>query len=149
MNRLGVVDLPADKLGGEVVASFFFSDQRPLGGSAALLDWRLNGLLTSRVASGELSGTVGERFLVGTNGKISSDWVLFCGGGAWSELDVHGYRDLLIHVFDDLKKAGFHRVSLAVTPLADVPQSIIQKLVGEILYSKSQDQLECLLTFVI
>ena len=149
MNRLGVVDLPADKLGGEVVVSFFFSDQRPLNGPAALLDWRLNGLLTSQLVDGHLSGTAGEKLLVGTNGKISSEWVLFWGGGGWTDLDEKGYQALFKQVFEGLKNAGFKRVALAIVPLPGSTQSTIQKQIGEILYSRHQNQLECLLTFVV
>ncbi|NIQ96583.1 MAG: hypothetical protein GWN87_22115 [Desulfuromonadales bacterium] len=75
------LDLPADRMDGEVVAVLFFEDERPLAGPAALLDWRLNGLLTRRLLNGEATGRRNEKILVDANNKILAPWVLFQGGG--------------------------------------------------------------------
>ena len=80
---------------GEVVAALFFEDRRPLCGPAALLDWRLNGLLTGLLQQGRVLGGKGERVLVRNNGKIGSEWIFFAGGGRHQNLEPEGYRQLI------------------------------------------------------
>lgn len=114
MTRLQVLDSPADLLPGEVLAALFYSDVRPLTGPSALLDWRLNGLLTQQLVAGNTQGVPGEQLLFASNGKLAADWVLFYGGGAWSALTPFTLCGLIGSVLDVVHRAGFHRLALAI-----------------------------------
>jgi hypothetical protein len=117
MTPLRVLDSPADLLPGEVVAAFFYTDIRPLRGSSGLLDWRLDGQLTEQLLLGKARGTAGENLLFSSNGKLSSDWVLFVGGGICAELTPLTLSGLIGSVLDTVRQAGFQRVALALDSL--------------------------------
>jgi hypothetical protein len=114
MTRLQVLDLPADRLPGEVVAVFFYPDIRPLAGPAALLDWRLNGLLTRQLCAGKGKGDPGEHFLFSGNKKLAAAWVFFAGGGVHKELTPLTLSGSIGSVLEVTNKAGFRRVALAL-----------------------------------
>lgn len=122
MTRIRVVDLAPDRMAGDVVAGFFFEDQRPLRGAAALLDWRLNGIMTDLLLSGAARGTPGEHVLVRSNGKLRAPWVLFAGGGCWRKIAPFTYSGLIGGLLDDCRRAGFQRISLCLTPPVTAPE---------------------------
>ncbi len=149
MTRLRILDLPADRMEGEVVAALFFEEDRPLRGPAALLDWRLNGLLTGMLVEGESSGRSGERVLVRSNGKIGSEWILFAGGGRRQDLVPETYRKLIRGVVETSLKAGFQRVALCLAPIDGMDSTAIESMVTEIAAGASGregQEAECLLS---
>lgn len=114
MTRLQVLDSPADLLQAEVITSFFYSDVRPLSGPSALLDWRLDGVLTEQIRGGKAQGTPGEQMLFAGNRKLAATWVLFYGGGAWASLTPLTLSGLIGSVLDVVHRAGFHRLAIAL-----------------------------------
>ncbi|MDH3842567.1 MAG: hypothetical protein OES69_01410, partial [Myxococcales bacterium] len=50
-----------DELQTELILLPFFEDERPLRGAAGLIDWRLCGALSRRLAGGDLRGSFGEK----------------------------------------------------------------------------------------
>lgn len=123
------VKQPADLLQGESVVALYFSDQKPLQGAAALLDWRLDGQLTRMVIGRQVHGKAGEHVLLQGNGKIKADWVLFVGGGKWHGLSKETHAALVKHMLQVARKAGFTDLSLAFTAhdefaLQDLDQQI-------------------------
>jgi len=146
MTQLHLLDNPVDLLEGEVVAAFFFVDERPLSGSQALLDWRLNGLLTQLLVQNSAHGAFGENILLRSNGKIASDWVLFVGGGKRRGLGADGYRRLLDHLFAVCRRAGFVRVALGLGLLEGLSSSALQGMVRASLDAVALGGLECLLS---
>ncbi len=146
MNQLKVVDLPADLLSVEAVAAFYFEDERPLRGPAALLDWRLNGMLTNLLLRGELAGRAGEHVLVASNGKIAAEWVLFLGGGKLQGLGLEGYRGLLRHLFETVREAGFRQVAVCLAPEGELEISDLNLMVVEVGDAYLQKGLDCSLS---
>ena len=146
MTQVRVLDLPVDRLDGEVVAAFFFLDERPLQGPAALIDWRLDEVLTRLLVGGRCVGKAGEHLLVRNNGKLGSDWALFVGGGSWHGLGPVTYRSLVAHLLDACRRAGFRRVALCLAPLAGMGPAELEGLVRESLASMTGHSLECLLS---
>ena len=135
MNRLHLLDLPADRMEGEVVAVFFFEDERPLRGPAALLDWRLNGRLTELLLQGEARGRCGEKLLFRNNGKFSAGWALFVGGGLRSELDGEACARLVRTALTACGEAGFFRIALSLPFLGRDRREPVRKAVSEVLES--------------
>ncbi|BCA79803.1 M17 family peptidase N-terminal domain-containing protein [Desulfuromonas sp. AOP6] len=147
MTRVRVLDLPADKLDGEVIVAFIFEDQQPIRGAAALLDWRLCGLLTQNLLEGFMRGEAGQRLVVMGDHRVNADWVMFFGAGRFQTLDTKKMEDLVRQVLDILKRAGFRRVALAITPPTKVSRTALQGTIEAYLASASLGTMECLLTF--
>ena len=123
------VKQPADLLPGESVVALFFSDQKPLQGPAAVLDWRLDGQLTRMLLEKKIQGKAGEQVLLQSNGKLKADWILFVGGGKWHGLCEETHAALVKHMLKVARKAGFNDLSLAFSPheefnLQDLNQQI-------------------------
>jgi hypothetical protein len=147
MTALRVVDVTADRMEGSVVASLYFEDVRPLRGAAALLDWRLSGRLTDMLLAKEVSGQAGEHVLVGNNGKLAADWILFVGGGSWRDLDVVRYRKVLRQLLQVCSNAGFSLVSIGLTATASMPQNVLEQELNRALANLPDQRPECLLSF--
>lgn len=127
------VELSADCLPGESVVALYFSDQKPLEGPAALLDWRLDGQLTRMLLSGEVVGRAGEHVMLQNNGKLAADWVLFVGGGQWHGLCQETHAALVRHMLSVARQAGFKDVSLAFMPHAEANSGTLQKQINDAL----------------
>ena len=76
-------ELPTlDALETEVVLLPYFEDERPLEGVAGLIDWRLCGALSRRIAADAESGHFGERSWTLTVPKLKAERLLLFGLGA-------------------------------------------------------------------
>ena len=147
MTRVRVLDLPADKLDGEVIVSFIFEDQKPVRGAAALLDWRLRGLLTRNLLDGFICGEMGQRLMVLSDHRVSADWVMFLGGGGSQSLDTRKMESLARQALETVYRAGFRRVAMALIPPAKESQEFLQGAIERLLADASLTGMECLLTF--
>lgn len=133
MNLLRRVALSADSLPGESVVALYFSDQKPLQGPAALLDWRLDGQLTRMLIDGEIQGRAGEHVMLQNNGKLEANWVLFIGGGKWHGLCRDTHATLVSHMLSVAAKAGFKDVSLSLMPHAEFSPDVVQQQIDSAL----------------
>ena len=138
MNPPERMELPADNLPGESVVALYFSDQKPLEGPAALLDWRLDGQLTRMLISGEISGRAGEHVMLQNNGKLAADWVLFVGGGKWHGLGQETHAALVRHMLSVARQAGFKDVSLAFMPHEEANAGTLQKQIYDALAAEGK-----------
>ncbi len=76
-----------DALQTDVIILPFFEDERPLRGPAGLVDWRLCGALSRRLASGDLRGTFGEKGWAITLPKLKAERLLLFGLGPSDAFD--------------------------------------------------------------
>lgn len=88
---------PLDVLNPECLALGFFSDERPPRGPCGFADWRLNGLVSSLMAAGRISGGLHENVMIETGGRIPAPWLILHGLGPLHELSL-----------DRLHQAGAH-----------------------------------------
>lgn len=146
MSRLERADLPADCMAGDLVVALYFSDQRPVEGPAALLDWRLNGQLTRMLLEGRAKGKAGEHLLLQNNGKLKADWVLFVGGGAWRGLCRETHAALVRHAMGIIRRAGFRDLSVCLTPHEEADPDILQQQVEASLATEGQGLRICRLS---
>lgn len=133
MTVLEVVDLPADRLPGEALLIPLFEDQRPLEGPAAVVDWRLDGLLTRMILETELSGKAGERLALQANARFAAPWVLLGGCGRWRGLDREGYLGIIDRLLKMAAKAGVREAALCLPPSDTVDVAELERLVREAL----------------
>lgn len=132
MNSVRVVAQAPDRMPGEVVAGFFFEDQRPVDGASALLDWRLNGLLNKLLLAGSATGRLGEYILVSNNGKLQASWILFVGAGRLQNLAPFTYGGLVGSVVDDCRRAGFSKISMCLTTPEGAAPDWVEQLAREL-----------------
>lgn len=147
MSETYILDLPPDRMEGEVTVVYFFEDDRPLNGAAALLDWRLNGRLTELLLSGSVTGRSGEAVIFENNGKFDAEWALFLGGGKRTRLSINAWQGLLKKGFRTCENAGFERVAFCLDSHPDVPASQIRAIAMGLLAKHKNTSLECLFSF--
>ena len=136
MNLLQRVTLPADSMPGESVVALYFSDQKPLQGPAALLDWRLDGQLTRMLIDGEVQGRAGEHVILQNNGKLKANWILLVGGGKWHGLCRETHAALVRHMLSVARQAGFKDVSLTFMPHEEAGPDVLQQQIENALASE-------------
>lgn len=127
-----LLDMPPDRMEGEVVVAFFFDDDRPLKGAAALIDWRLNGHLTRQLLDGAVTGASRDALLIMNNGKLESDWALLVGGGQRKRLSSAAWTRLVTHIFKICDQAGFKRISICLDADETLSMNELTALVREV-----------------
>ncbi len=85
-----------DALNRDTLILGFFSDERPPRGYCGLVDWRLNGMISTEIARGRISGDFLEKLLYAFPKRIRISRILLFGLGALSEL-----------TYDRLYNAGY------------------------------------------
>ena len=143
MLRIMSLDLPVDRIETPLVAVPFFLDQRPLDGPVALLDWRLNGLLTAQLQGGHTAGRLGERYLVKGSRKVSAEWVMFVGCGPRPSMrDSDGQR-VVDQLLESAVRAGFKQITVGL-PVDSAEQLPVWKEYLQASLSRFPDQrLDC------
>jgi len=82
----------------EVCACALWSDERPLRGLAALLDWRLGGRVSALLKSGFVTGDAGESLLVQGKPHLPFEKVLLFGLGPRGAFDDAGFRRAVLRM---------------------------------------------------
>jgi len=70
-----------EELRCELLIVYCFSNERPLGGGAGRVDWRLCGQLSQMLQAGDISGAAGECALVPSRGYLQAPRILLLGLG--------------------------------------------------------------------
>lgn len=95
-----------DLAGTEVLVCGLAQGERPPKGVAGLVDWRLAGRLSRLVASGFVSGALGETLLVPGRPKLPFDKILLFGVGTtrdFSELVFRAVVEKVLATLEGLK----------------------------------------------
>lgn len=87
-----VVAQPFERIAADVAIAGFFSDERPLRGSAGRADWRLCGVLSELIESKRLKGNQNEALLVPTLDRLYAPRVMLLGLGRRSRFDLKSAR---------------------------------------------------------
>ena len=75
-----------DALNRDTLILGFFSDEKPPRGYCGLVDWRLNGMISTEIARGRVSGDFMEKLLYAFPKRIRISRLLLLGLGEISEL---------------------------------------------------------------
>ena len=77
-----------DALNRDTLILGFFSDERPPRGYCGLVDWRLNGMISTEIARGRVSGDFMEKLLYAFPKRIRISRILLFGLGALFRTDL-------------------------------------------------------------
>jgi hypothetical protein len=135
-----------DAVSAEVIACGIYCDERPLGGLAGLLDWRLAGRLSRLAKQGFLLGDVGELLAVPVRPRLPFDKILVAGLGARSAFGDATFRKVLDRMIDAL--AGLHVKRAIVELPGRGDEAITAERAAEILLDLIGDDERDALTFV-
>jgi len=98
----------------DVLVTGFFMDERPLGGSTGLIDWRLNGMLSRLLIEKRLGGSWKETTLIPSQGRVIPRMLLLLGLGERREYSYLRVRELSVHLLETLKKLDALDVCLSL-----------------------------------
>lgn len=129
MTRLEIVDLSADRLPGEALLVPLFTDQRPLEGPVAVVDWRLDGAITDLLRDAAVTGKNGECLGLQTNHKFIAPRLVLVGGGRWQSLDGARYQALIGRLLQVAENVGVQEVGLCLPPSDLVDASALAEMV--------------------
>lgn len=104
--------------GADSLCLFIAEDERPLGGLAGFVDWRLCGALSRVLLNGWFTGARGDRLLLPADGRIAMPRIFAFGLGSSSGLDADQLGALLDEAADVLGKAKVENVAIEVPPSA-------------------------------
>ncbi len=104
MLQIQFTSKPFDKLKSQCAIATVFSDCKPLAGSAALLDWRLNGRISRLMLKEKFEGNFGESLLLPSEGRIKSKEILLLGLGPKKHFDEAQIASLISLVLDIIGK---------------------------------------------
>ena len=110
--------LPLDALEVELVVAGFFLEDRPLRGGAGRIDWRLCGLISEMLASGQLDARRGTSLLVGAPGAFCAPRILLVGLGSRAEFGVAPAQDSMREAMKRCIALGVHRIGLSPLGIA-------------------------------
>lgn len=127
MTACVILDLPADRLETQVVIAPLFQNEKPLKGCQALLDWRLNGLVTYLLEQKSVAGKTGERILINGGSKIAASWVLFLGVGVRKDPVLDQFERFLTEALVICRQSGFSRIGLCFSEEADLCADKLQE----------------------
>jgi hypothetical protein len=98
-----------DEASAEVIACTMWSDERPMRGLAALLDWRLAGRLSALARSGFMRGDADEVVLVPGRPHLPFEKILVFGLGARSAFGDGVVRRMLARLASTLEGLNVKR----------------------------------------
>ncbi len=98
----------------DVLVTGFFRDERPLGGSTGLIDWRLNGMLSRLLVEKKLTGEWKETTLIPSQGRVMPRMLLLLGLGEVREYSYPRVRELSTHLLETLKKLDASGICLSL-----------------------------------
>jgi hypothetical protein len=92
-------------------------DERPLGGAAGLVDWRLCGALSRLLKDSFFRGTPDERLLMPSLGRVPVERVFAVGLGRAKAVTALGFEHSLAAAAQMLERAAVQSVALALPSL--------------------------------
>lgn len=116
-------------LGYEAICCFVTEDERPLGGAAGFVDWRLCGALSRQLKSGFFEGRPGERLLVPSQGAVTPAKVFAVGLGRSGSVTALGLEHGVKQAADMLKRAQVATAALTF-PRLPLGEAVLREVLG-------------------
>jgi hypothetical protein len=114
MIKLILSSRPVDQQPSELIAVGLFQDGRPLRSEAGFLDRSMGGMISARLSAGFMTGQLGERTLIPTNGRVRAEKMLFLGLGERAAFSYGRIREFIEHVVAASRGLQVQDVALAL-----------------------------------
>ncbi len=114
MVELIVSSRAIDQQPTELIAVFFFEDERPLRSEARLVDWLMDGMISSRLDQGFMTGRLLETTLIPATEKVKAEKILLIGLGETAAFDYGRMRELAEKVIATCLGLQIHDLVLAL-----------------------------------
>ena len=118
MIHLKITSDSLDEVDSQVALILSYSDIRPLKGQAGLVDWRLNGYLSSLIDQERFSGRIGEALLMPSHGRLGPNELMVLGLGQQGAIREEDYPRLVTMVLERILLKKNHSISLSLSDLA-------------------------------
>ncbi len=128
----------------DLLISAFFEDERPLKGTAGLLDWRFNGRLSRLLKEKKLTGEWKERTLIPSQGRILPRMILLFGMGSVRTYSYLTVRQIVPTLGETLRNLKASQICLSL-PYGEAYDVDCGKL-AEVLLEGFADLLDCIPT---
>lgn len=115
-----------DDATGDALVVYFFEDERPLKGLAGLIDWRLNGKLTSFLLEKRMDGHFRECTLYPVRSRLNFKMLLLIGLGEKRTFNGGKFQIITSFTLDTLRKIGVTHFALSIPPRPHLKISIRQ-----------------------
>ncbi len=103
-----------DEVSADAVVLGIFDGERPLRGLAGLIDWRLNGLITSWLMDGRFVAQSGEMLLYPDRGRLSFERVVVVGLGRPESYDTESFPVAARQLLRGARDIGARRVAASL-----------------------------------
>lgn len=125
--RIELESRALERIACDVAVAGFFSEDRPLRGGAARMDWRLCGLVSSLLVDDRLSGAAGDAVLVPSAGALRAPRALLIGLGSRSKFPLTTAQDAMRDAAARCFALGARRVALAPLGISsdDLPRHAV------------------------
>jgi hypothetical protein len=101
-------------VGVDALCLFIGEDDRPLGGVAGFVDWRLCGALSRVLKDRFFTGAQGDWLLLPSNGRLPPGRIFVVGLGQRDRLGAQGLAQVLAHAAQTLSRAQVASVALEI-----------------------------------
>ena len=145
MTPIGLIvsDLRAlDAQSDDLLVLSVLEDERPLGGLAGLVDWRLCGALSRWLVSGFATGVWGESVLYPSNARLAQRVTLVLGLGTRPQLRTDRIHDAARRAAEVMVGLGCKRMTCGLLGLDRMPTPIENTLPGLLEVLQKFDQIE-------
>jgi hypothetical protein len=95
-----------------------YQDDRPMRGTGAHADWRLNGFLSRLLQGGKFAGEAGEWLLVHTQNRLPFTHLFLVGMGRREQCDAKRVRQAIEGIAAKVALAGLHAFAIDLTEVA-------------------------------
>lgn len=111
-----------DQIKVDCTVVFLFSDQKPLKGNAALIDWRLNGRLSQCLIKGWFEAKAGEVMIMPSEARLDSKELFLVGLGPSQKFDaIENLGQLLQFIIDKLSPKKTESLAFSFSELFPSP----------------------------
>jgi hypothetical protein len=123
-----------DDLSYDTLVLAYFAEERPLSGVTGLVDWRLNGSLSSLVMAGQLTGEWGEQMLYPQQGRLPFKKIVMFGLGDRAKFGSTRFKEITNRILRTLLRLdcwSFATILPGRSTLKLGPRQLIDLWLGE------------------
>lgn len=135
--KINFIEKLPEKSDSQLFVATLFEDEKPPRGLTGLLDWHLNGKISSFILEEIFSGRFGEKLLFNVSSRLPWERYMLVGMGFHSEITPENYGEIsniIISSIADMKYdsvccqvPGFHRLNFEFSKAFELFLSVFEQ----------------------